>query len=257
MLLIALLALIVLNLPSRTSARLKMALGGLFLPLFGLASATQSLASQSVDTITPRRELARQNEQLRRENEQLKLLALQGAEAARENKRLRDLVRWQSQSPWKLKLGRVVLREPANWWRTVHIDLGTRDGVRENLPVLTSGGLVGRVGDVGVTSSQVLLIGDPNCKVSATIENEKRDSGVIGAASPLDNELVELTYLPRGADIKPGQSVVTSGLGVFPKGIPIGRIVDSRPAEYGLYTQARVKLAANPGALEEVWVLMP
>ena len=150
-----------------------------------------------------------------------------------------------------------MLREPANWWRTVHIDLGSRDGVRENLPVLTSGGLVGRVGSVGLTSAQVMLVGDPNCKVSATVSNEKRDSGILGAASPLDNELVELTHLPRGADVKPGQAVVTSGLGIFPKGIPIGRIVDSRPAEYGLYTQARVKLAANPGALEEVWVLMP
>ena len=52
--------------------------------------------------------------------------------------------------------------------------------------------------------------------------------------------------------------MVTSGLGgVFPKGIPIGRIVDSRLAEYGLYLQARVKLAAGLSGLEEVWVIWP
>ncbi len=43
----------------------------------------------------------------------------------------------------------------------------------------------------------------------------------------------------------------------FPKGIPIGQIVDSRSVEYGLYAEARVKLNANLGALEQVWVLLP
>jgi rod shape-determining protein MreC len=69
---------------------------------------------------------------------------------------------------------------------------------------------------------------------------------------------VELTYLASSANLKPGQSVITSGLGgVFPKGIPIGKIVDARSVEYGLYTEARVKLNANLGALEQVWVLFP
>lgn len=256
--LVVLLTLAVLNLPSQTAARLKVALGSLFLPLFGLASSSQPIAAKSVDTITPRRELVRQNEQLRRENQELRLLAMQGQEAARENSRLRDLLGWQKQSPWKLKLARVVSREPANWWRTIQIDLGGKDGLRENLPVLTQEGLVGRLASVSFTRAQVLLVGDPNCRVSALVENEKRDSGILGAAGPLENDLVELTYLPRAADVKPGQAVVTSGLGgVFPKGIPVGKIVDSRPAEYGLYSQARVKLAVNPGALEEVWVLFP
>ena len=50
----------------------------------------------------------------------------------------------------------------------------------------------------------------------------------------------------------------TSGLvEVFPPGIPVGQIVDWRQVEYGLYTQARVKLGANLSGLQEVWVLMP
>ena len=82
--------------------------------------------------------------------------------------------------------------------------------------------------------------------------------GIISAGGPLDNSLVDLTYLSGNASLKPGQNVVTSGLGgIFPKGIPIGQIVDSRPVEFGLYTEARVKLSANLGALEQVWVLFP
>jgi rod shape-determining protein MreC len=103
-----------------------------------------------------------------------------------------------------------------------------------------------------------VLIGDPNCHVSATVENAARDMGVITSSGPLDTSLVELTYLASSANIKPGQRVVTSGLGgVFPKDIPIGQIVDTRSVEYGLYTEARVRLNANLGSLEQVWVLFP
>jgi rod shape-determining protein MreC len=150
------------------------------------------------------------------------------------------------------------MRDPANWWRTVQIDLGSRDGLRENLPVLTADGLVGRVSSVGFTRSQVVLIGDPDCRVSALVENPAHDMGVVNAGGLLDTSLVDLTYLSGGANLKPGQNVITSGLGgIFPKGIPIGQVVDSRPVEFSLYTEARVKLSVNLGALEQVWVLFP
>lgn len=256
--LVALLALILLNLPERASHRLKLAIGSLFLPLFGLANASQQIAVKTADPLFPRSELIRQNEFFRRENERLRLQAIQAEEITKENAQLRQLLGWQKQTPWKLKLANVVLRDPANWWRTVQIDLGSRDGVRENLPVLTTDGLVGRVASVSLTRSQVVLVGDPNCRVSALIENENRDTGIIVGGGPLDSSLVELSHLSSNANLKPGQNVVTSGLGgVFPKGIPVGKIVDSRVAEYGLYTEARVQLAANLGALEEVWVLFP
>ena len=67
-----------------------------------------------------------------------------------------------------------------------------------------------------------------------------------------------MSYLSSGANLKSGQLVVTSGEGgIFPAGIPIGQIVDAQQVEFGLYTEARVKLNANLGALEEVWVLFP
>jgi rod shape-determining protein MreC len=195
---------------------------------------------------------------LRRENQQLRSQAVQSLAIARENDQFRNLLGWQRQSPWRLKLANVVMRDPANWWRTVQIDLGSRDGLRENLPVITSAGLVGRVSSVSLTRAQIVLIGDPNCRVSATVENPARDIGVIVASGPVDTSLVDLTYLASSANLKPGQSVVTSGLGgVFPKGIPIGQVVDSRSVEFGLYTDARVKLNANLGSLEQVWVLFP
>jgi rod shape-determining protein MreC len=256
--LVTVIALVILNLPARTSARLKLAFGSLFLPLFGLVGASQQAAGKASVSLMSRGELERQLELLSRENQELKLHAAQTAEVFRENERLRALVQWeQKRTQWNLKLARVVLRDPANWWRTVTIDLGSRDGIRENQPVMTTDGLVGRISAVRLTNAQVLLLGDPNCNVSARVENETRDGGIVSAGSPFDMSLVTMNYLPRSAVVKAGQNIVTSDEGgLFPKGIPIGRVMDSRPAEFGLYTEARIKLAANLSGLEEVWVLI-
>jgi rod shape-determining protein MreC len=256
---VVLVTLAIFSLPPRATSRLKLAVGSLFLPLFGLANTTQQLPVIAADAILSRRELIQQNESLRRENQQLKFLQLQSAATARENDQLRAAIGWQQQKPWKLKLANVVMRDPANWWRTAQIDLGSRNGLTVNLPILSPEGfLIGRVSAVDQFKSQIILIGDPNCRVSARVENPTHDIGVLGAGGPLDDSLVGLSYLSSGANLKSGQSVVTSGEGgIFPPGIPIGQIVDAQQVEFGLYTEARVKLNANLGALEEVWVLFP
>jgi rod shape-determining protein MreC len=256
--LVVLLTLVILNLPSQTTARLKLGFGSFFLPLFGLASSAHAVAGQAGDALTTRSELLRQNEALRRENQQLLTEAVQAREMTTENAELRRLYGWKQQQRWKLKLANVILRDPANWWRTVQIDLGSRDGLTNDAPVLaTDGALVGRISSVSLTRSQVLLLGDPNLKVSARVV-ETRDTGVVGSSGPLESEFVEMGYMTRNAILKPGQSVVTSGNGgIFPGGIPIGKVVDSEAVDYGLRVAARVKLAANLDALEKVWVMVP
>ncbi|HUC85979.1 MAG TPA: rod shape-determining protein MreC [Candidatus Acidoferrales bacterium] len=254
-------AVLLLSLPTRATSRLKFAVGTWFLPLFGLADAAQQLPADLADSVLPRRELLREIDNLRRENQQLREQQIQTAAIARENDQLRNELGWQRLAPWKLKLANVVMRDPANWWHTVQIDLGSRDGVQADQPVLTAEGLVGRVSAVGLVSSQVVLIGDPSCRVSAIVEDAAHDLGVITAggplsAGPLGASLPVLSYLASTANLKPGQDVLTSGLGgVFPKGIPIGKIVDAQAVEGGLAWEASVKLNANLGALEQVWVL--
>jgi rod shape-determining protein MreC len=253
---VALAAVLILSLPSSASSHLKLALGSLFLPLFGLSGATQQLPADLVNSVLPRRELLREIDNLQRQNQQLQAEKLQADAIVLENDQLRSLLGWAKQQPWKFRLAQVITRDPANWWRTVEIDLGSRDGMATNLPVLTIDGLVGRISSVGYTRSQVILVGDPKCKVSALVEDTAQDTGILSASGPLDTSLADLTYLSGTADLKPGQQVVTSGIGgVFPKGIPVGQIVDARLVDFGLYTEARVKLSANLGSLEEVWVL--
>jgi rod shape-determining protein MreC len=93
---------------------------------------------------------------------------------------------------------------------------------------------------------------DPQAR--ATIDN-----GVITAGSSvLDESMVELGFLAKASQVKPGQLVMTSGLGgIFPRGIRIGEVVDTRPVDFGLYTVARVKLTVKMNLLDQVWVMMP
>jgi rod shape-determining protein MreC len=255
---VVLAAVLLLSLPSHATSRLKLAISSLFLPLFGLASTGQQLPADLANSVLPRRELLKEIDTLRNENQQLKMQQLQANAIASENDQLHELLGWARQQPWKLKLATVITRDPANWWRTVEIDLGSRDGISTNLAVLTVDGLVGRIASVGLTRSQVILIGDPNCRVSVLVKDTAQDTGILSASGPLDSSLADLTYLSSSATLKAGQQVVTSGIGgIFPKGIPLGEIVDFRTVEFGLYTQARVKLNVNLGALEQVWVIVP
>jgi len=187
-------------------------------------------------------------------------LQLTQAEAwRRENVELRRLVGWRQTNPWKSQAARVVSRDPSDWWRTIWIDRGAKDGLKANLPVLTPEGLAGRTWWVGLGTSQVLLLGDPKCHVAV----EVRDTGEQGvltrsASGSMDPRLVTMGYLPPSASLRSGQIVVTSGLGgVFPAGIPVGRIVDWRSVSYGLYTEARVKLFVDSSRLKHVLVLLP
>jgi len=261
--LVGLLALVILNLPQHTAGQLKLAIGSLFLPLFGLSKSSQQLAREGGDAVTSKAELLREVETLRRTNEVLQLVAAQNEALLRENTAFRQLYAWQQQQQpsWKnrLHLGRIIARDPANWWQIVHIDLGTRDGIQADLPVLSPEGyLIGRVASASLTRSEVLLISNPTCRVSAQVEKANEMGIITGAASPLDNTLVTLGMLPPASSAKPGEIVTTSGLGILPKGIRIGQIAENpQVSELGSGGEVRVKLFANPTSLDEVWVLTP
>ena len=250
------LSLALLNLPPSVAARLKLACGAVFLPLFGLARAAPSFMDRTAYAVLPRSALISEIERLRLENDQLKVEAAQAAEGLAENTRLRQQLGAAPRGKGKYHLARVVGREPTAWWRGVTIDYGTRDGALLSQTVCTSEGLVGRIAEVGYSHSKVALIGDADCGVSALIA-ETRDNGLIkGPQSTLDAGLVEWTALQHSPQVMAGQTLITSGLGgVFPKGIPIGRILDTHTERSGVTTTARVKLAANLDRLEEVFVL--
>ncbi len=255
---VALLLLVLLNLPAGAASRLKLAVGGVFLPLFGLSSSAQSFVDRASYDLLPRSVLVSEVRRLGQENVALRIAAAQGADALAENNRLRTQLGALPRGPWKPRLARVVGREPTTWWRTLLIDYGSREGAQVNQAVITPDGLVGRIATVGFSHSQVALIGDAACGVSVLVA-ETRDQGTIKGPQPTTEAgIVELNTFQNSPQILAGHRVITSGDGgVFPKGLPVGNVLDTRPASAGLYTTARLRLGANLNRLEEVWVLQP
>lgn len=250
------LLLVLLNLPPTASARLKLAISGAFLPLFGLANTGASFVDDVSLRVLPRGVLIAQLRQLENENAELKLEAQQSNKALEENRRIRAQLGDTPPDAWGWRLARVVGREPTTWWRTVQINYGSRHGAVLNQTVLTPEGIVGRISLVGAHLSHVALVGDVDCQVFAVV-GETRDFGVIkGPQSTVEAGVVEWTSLRSSPDVMSGHMLMTSGLGgVFPKGLIIGKVIDTRSVQAGLHTSARIKLAADLSRLEEVWIL--
>ena len=249
------LAVMLLNLPPSVAARFKRAVGAIFLPLFGATRGAAAFMDHASYATLPRSALVAELEQLHQENQHLKIEAMQAASLLAETAGTSSRLLPTPQG-WNFRPARVVAREPTTWWRSVTLDYGTRDGAAVDQPVVTTNGLVGRISSAGYSHSQVALVGDAGCGVSALVM-ETRDNGVIlGGQSTLDLGLVEWTAMAPGQRVLAGQTLLTTGLGgVFPKGIPVGRILDTRPERAATTTTARVKLAANLDHLEVVFVI--
>jgi rod shape-determining protein MreC len=256
---VALGAVMILALPEPARARLRVALSSLYLPLFGLAGSVEGAVDRASLALTPPAALAAQRDSLEQENAALRMALLEAQAAARESDRLREMAGYAPRAAWRLLPARVIGRDPSHWWRSVHLDVGLRQGVTPNLAVMTPDGLVGRVAESGPWTSRVVLIGDPNCPVAAALA-DSGETGIIRGVSggELHGEVVDFSYLSRNALVRPGQRVVTSGQGgVFPAGVLVGEVVDARMVGEGIFLEARVRLAVNLGALSHVWVKLP
>lgn len=188
-----------------------------------------------------------QNKRLKDEVEQLRQQNTMAEEYAAENARLRELLAYkQSVQQFDLLAARVIGRDAALWTSTIVVDRGSKDGVRENMPVVTGKGLVGRVTEVAPLSSKVQLILDVRSSVGTLIQRtESRVTGIV--TGTMDNPYMpQMVNIPRNADVQDGDAIVTSGFGgIYPKGIPVGSVVSQHSDDTGLLKIAVVETAVD------------
>ncbi len=219
----------------------------------GAADNTANAVDFLVDLRTMRQtsaELSQRNEDLLAENFALR-------EVEQENQRLRQLLNFAQTRP-SLELrgaqivGRVIGQEANNFLESLIIDLGERHGIEVGMPVVTSQGMVGRISEVNTGTSKVLLITDANSSVNAILQSSRLNGIVRGA--PGGNLLMD--YLQQGAVLSVGEVVLTSGLGGnFPKGIPIGQVVQINQRDIDVFQQAVVQPTVDFSSLELVAVV--
>jgi rod shape-determining protein MreC len=195
----------------------------------------------------------RDNAALRAEAEQLRVQALQYAETERENVRLRRLLELRQRLPLATLAGEVVGRESGGWVRSLTVNRGRGSGVGVQTPVIVPEGLVGRIVQVRSGASVVQLISDPASTVGAVVQRTRTPGLVEGDAGGV----VRFKFMARdGAQVARGDYIVTSGLGsLFPKGLPVGRVVQIEDKGSALFHFAVVAPAVDFTRVEEVLLL--
>jgi len=177
------------------------------------------------------------------------------AEVRAENERLRRLLAFAEQAGDRRAVGaRVVgVRLEPRGLQLVTIDRGAEDGLTRMMPVIATGGAVGRIHAVLGRSAEVLLLTDSNSSVAARVERSRARANVRGTG---ETGRCRLDYALRADDLLEGDLLVTSGTdGVFPRGLPLGRVRDLRRSGQGLYQKADVIPVVEVTKLEEVLVL--
>ncbi len=148
----------------------------------------------------------------------------------------------------------VIAADATPWFRTLTIDRGAGDGVRQDLAVIAPSGVVGRiVGLPGPRAAKVQLLIDRNAAAGALIERTRAAGVVLGVD---DESVLRMDYVSNLEDVRIGDSVVTSGTdGIYPKGFVIGTI---SAVERGidLYKSITVEPIVDFSSLEDVLVVM-
>lgn len=193
-----------------------------------------------------------ENERLRREIEFLRGQNNQLRESAAATDRLAGLLEFRSHHWPSTVAARVIGRDSTNWYRGILLDKGERDGIQQDMGVITLAGMVGRVVKTTATSSVVLLVTDPNTAVTALIQRT-RDEGLV-TGTP--RGLLRMKYIPLLSTMREGDIVVTSGLvGNFPKGLMIGVVKQIEKTQDDLFQSAELVPVVDFSKLEEVLVI--
>lgn len=140
---------------------------------------------------------------------------------------------------------------------SIIIDMGTKDGIKIGLAVITEDGLVGKVIDVKSTYSIVGTLNNVNISVGAMNRRSRDNSGIVsGYEDDNNNKLAIIKELPQNADIKKDDEIITYGT-VYPVDIPIGKVISVGKDAATVSTTAVIKPYVDFNKLEQVSVVVP
>lgn len=186
-----------------------------------------------------------ENQQLKEKIDQVYNLQVRVADLEAQNESMRSqLALEETLSDYTVVNATVIGRNPDQWMETLTINVGSNDGVRENMSVMAGNGLIGRIIEVNLTSSKVLLLTSDQSnpgKVAASIQSESGSSnGIVSSYDHRNNQLI-MTQVDPEAKISAGDMVITSGLGgVTPSTLFIGEVASAQMDDYGLFQVVRI-----------------
>lgn len=178
-------------------------------------------------------------------------------ELVAENMRLRQLLQYKTSHPqFDVTLAHIQMRDVGYGMNTYVIDAGEAEGIKQYMPVVAPGGVVGFISNVYAHSSRVQTMLDPRTAIGVIVQRpESRVASIVkgNIANPATPQMVDI---PKDADVLNGDTLVTSGYGgIYPKGLLVGHIVDNRTDSEGYVKDSTVTPSVNFNSLEEVFVI--
>ncbi|HDI78318.1 MAG TPA: rod shape-determining protein MreC [Desulfobacteraceae bacterium] len=195
----------------------------------------------------------KENIRLRRQIQRLKMENYALRERVERLGRLEQMFRVRANLRWPTVYANVIGRDPTGWFKIVFLDRGSEASIEVDFPVINQDGVVGKVISVAPFFSKVLLLNDPNSAIDCLVQRSRAK----GILKGMGSDIGSLEYVESGADIKIGDIIITSGMdGVFPKGIPIGKVISLKRRQGDIFQDVKVRLLVSFSRLEEVLVIL-
>lgn len=226
-------------------------------PIQGVLTGALNKVSNSFQFVGHMYQIDAENKKLKMEIEKLKTENRELNKFKNDNVEFKKVLNFKDKlKNYKFQGANIIAKDVGNWFSVFTIDLGSKDNLKIDDPVISSNGLVGRILSVGLNSSKVLCIIDTDSSVAALITKTRDDVIIKGDLSLKANGYCRMELIPQDADIKYGDTIETSGLGgIFPKGIKIGEIFEMRSTDNGMSRYAIIKTGVDFRRLENVVVL--
>lgn len=211
-------------------------------PLYWLASAPARMAGAAGEALSSRSRLISENQRLQRELLLADARLSRLESVAQENLRLRELLDGTRGYRLSVQLATILDVDLDPFRHRVILDVGSRDGVMRGQALIDADGVVGQIIDFTGTRSTVLLVTDPDHAVPVQVVRSGLRLIAYGTG---ERDRLRIPNIPQSGDIRPGDRLVTSGIGGnYPAGFAVGEVTHVAPDETRLFAVADVRPAA-------------
>jgi rod shape-determining protein MreC len=164
---------------------------------------------------------------------------------------LMEKLKFKEKEPFPSIMAQVVGKGSSYWFQTIIVDRGENDGIVEGMVARNENGVVGQIIQVSPNYSKILLANAPSSAIDAMVQ-KNRVRGILKGAGQYG---FTLYYVLKKADVAVGDKIVTAGIGgVFPSGIPLGRVSAVRKKQRGMFQEIEVEPAVDFQRLETVFI---
>ena len=205
-----------------------------------------------------------ENERLKKQVNDLNKNMVELDKYKRENEELKSMLNFKSNSAnssLNLIGAKVIGKVGENWFNTIIIDKGSKDGIKKGQYVITGIGYVGKVDEVSHSTSKITTILDERANIPVEISSTAEKGIISGTGTISDDKATKVRFVPLDSKVKPGDKIITSNVtanddSLVQEGIIVGTVTSIEEEQKGFINAAYVKPEVDFSTIENVMVIV-